>query len=278
MYENVYTPVASISKSPVRSSGLCKILYFLHKDVVDWPAVNPETGIIDGTINLKPGKSFYIIECAEKNKIFSETEKDSDGGTFMDMQVSAENGANPASNVLALAAMKYHRFGLIVFDRDRNQRLIGDADSGAKLLFDYTSGDYGSSRRRKLVWKWQHPEQAPIFSNDLIDIIIGGDGTGSGGSGGGTGTISQVTFLLQFRVGSGQPMTASDTTLTRSQFQNQRLIVVASGMVLTCDNSSGDIDWTGSIERHYSKTLSQDTITFFGGVADDELIQIYAVN
>lgn len=273
MYDNVYTPVATITKSPVRSSGICKVLYFLHNDVVDWPAKNPETGIISDAITLKPGKSFYVAESAEKNKVFTESEKDSDAGTFMDILVTVEHGANPASNILALSAMKYYRFGLIVFDRDRNQRLIGNADQGAKLLFDYTSGDYFSSRRRKLSWHWQHSEPAPIFSNSLIDVVIGGDGTGNGGS------TSLVTFLMQFRVGDPEaPMTEVDTTLTSSLFTNKRLLVVASGLVLTVDDNSGDIDWTGSIERHYLKTLSQDTITFFGGVTTGELIQIYAVN
>jgi hypothetical protein len=267
VYENVYSPVTSLTKLPVKPSGLCKIIFFKWNEVFTWPAIDPVTGIVSTVIDLKPGGTFYIIESAEKNRIFSETKKFSDAGPYWEMRVTAQHGSNTPNNLLSLFSMGFHQFGIIVYDRDGNQRLIGDKDSGAKLIDDYTSGDYFSSRVKTYTWSWKHALPAPIYSSQAFTIIIGGI----------TVTTGCLSFLLRFRVGDpGAPMTDVDTTLTDSRFANKKLLVIASSLAVPCDDGSGDIDWTGSIERHYLKTLSGDTITWFGGVADKEIIEIYA--
>jgi hypothetical protein len=269
VYENVYSPVTTLTKLPVKTSGLCKIVFFKWNDVLNWPAIDPLTGIISTVIDLKPGGSFFLVESAEKNRIFSETEKYSDAGPFWDIQVTAQHGANTPNNILSIAAMTFHQFGIIVYDRDGNQRLIGDKDSGAKLIVDYTSGDYFSSRIKKFTWQWKHQLPAPIYSSDAFNIIID--------DGGGTIPTGTRTFIMRFRVGDpGAPMTDVDTTLTDARFENKNILVFASGMALPCNDSSGDIDWSTSIERHYLKTISGNTITWVGGVTDKEIIEIYA--
>lgn len=229
--------------------------------------MDPVTGIISAVIDLKPGGSFYIIESTDKNRIFSETEKIATAGPLMDIQVTAQMGSNSPGNTLSLAAMMFSQFGIICYDRDGLQRLVGNRDSGALLLHDYTSGDISTSRSRKITWSWLNPVPAPIYSSQAFNITIGGVTT----------TAGDLTLILRFRVGDvGAPMTEADTTLTNAGFANKNLLVIASSLAVPCDDGTGDIDWTGSIERHYQKTLAGNTINWIGGVADKEIIEIYA--
>jgi hypothetical protein len=267
IYENVFTPVTTLTKSPVATGGACKVTFFNHGDVLNWPAVDPLTGKLTAAIDLKPGASIYFLECVDKGRTFSETKKRSTAGPIYDIEVNAELAGNSPGNTLALAAMDFHNFGIIVNDRDGMQRLIGNPDSGASLDHDYNSGDIVTSRKRKLKWTWEHPTKAPIYTSSAFNITIGGT----------TVTAGSLTLIMRFRVGAvDAPMNDGDNLLTNAGFANKNLLVIASGILLPCDDGRGSIDWTGSIERHYEKTLASDTINFVGAVVLNEVIEIYA--
>jgi len=274
VYENIFSPVSNLTKSPVKSGGFCQITLFKKEDVLNWPLIDPITGLLNTAVDLKPGGAFYFIEATEKDKTFLEEEKFSDAGPFFDMLVTSQLGGNSINNTLSLGAMIFHEWGIIVDDRDGNQRLIGNKDSCATLQHGYTSGDISSSRIRKLKWTWQNSLLAPIYSGGEFLISIGGTIV----------VASCLTLIMRFQVGhpdahSNPPvMLDGEDELTRAMFANKRLLVLADGIALPCDDGSGDINWTGLLNRHIIKTLASDTVQFFGAASQDEIIEIYVVD
>lgn len=269
VYQNIYVPVITLKKSPTEVGGLCKVFYILKRDVQKFPDVNPLTGIISSAIELKPGGTVYWCEAAESDRSFTEDVKESTAGRYLDIQVSAQLGGNSAANTLALDAMKFHQFILILHDRDGLQRLIGNEDAGATLLYDYKSGDPNGSRIRKLKWQWQHTNNAPIYAASNFEIVIDGAPI----------TAGSMSLIQRFRVGDpSAPMAEGDTTFTNAGLAGKRILVIASGAYVPCDYGEGDIDFTGSIVRHVAKPLAGSTITWIGGVTDKEIIEIYAIN
>lgn len=92
-------------------------------------------------------------------------------------------------------------------------------------------------------------------------------------------TTTTLTFLLRFQVDApGAPMEDGDEYLNDARFANKKLLLLVSGNALPCDDSSGDIDWTGTNIRHYEKTFAASQIKFVGAVVEKEIIEIYQVN
>ncbi len=175
MYNNVFIPVLSLTRSPVEVGGVCKIVLFKVEDVFQWPPLNPATGVIDGAVELKAGSIFYSLHSAEKNRVFTEEVKRAAWGPYTDIQLSFQKGGNSAANTLSLQRMLFHQWGIIISDRDGLQRLIGNRDCGAVLEFDYNSADPGSSRIRKIKFSWQHQLSAPIYTAPAFSVDPGGE-------------------------------------------------------------------------------------------------------
>ena len=269
MFQNIHYPVASFPVGTVKSPGVCSIKYFKREDVLTWPTIDPQTGVINSTVVMKPGKFIYLCESVNPSRAFAESQKDSLAGNHFDITVKGTLSGSAATHPLGVGTMIHHQWGLIVEDKNGVTRLVGSEDAGADFMADYTSGQGTDSRKTELTWKWQHSQPAPIYEANTFSIIIGGLVV----------TAGCLKKLLQFKVGAaGAPMDASDTTLTNAQFANKRLLILADGVGLPIDYGDGAIDWTGSIERHVEKALASDTCNFIGGVADTETIEIYAWN
>jgi hypothetical protein len=268
MYDNAYLPAQSLHKAPnINPGGLCKIIYFRWEDVLLWPAVNPQTGIISTAITLKPGGVFYFCQATEKDKTFKEEQKSDSAGPFMDIMVTSALAGNTTVNTLSVQVMPFHYYGLIVYDRNGDQRMIGNEDMGARFSHGYTSGDVGSSRKRSLQWSWQHSLPAPIYKADAFTIVLSGITIQAG----------SLTFILRFRVGDpGAPMVGGQEILNHPAFANKNLLVLASGMGITHDD--GTIDFTNSIERRYQKDFSSSQLKIVGGTVHLEIYEIYAWN
>jgi len=273
MYENVFLPVLTLTEAPViKPGGLCTVKFFRWEDVLNWPQIDPLTGIIASSIEMKPGAVIYLCKSNDHGKSFEEEEKQTIAGDFFDINVNAIIPGNTIPNYLSLQTMTYHQWGLIVDDKNGESRLIGNEDSGASFIQKYSSGDAASSRTRSLKWQWQHSNPAPIYTAQAFDIIIGGI----------TITAGCLTFIMRFQVGhmdvfSNPPvMNDGDSVLTRAAFINKNLLILADGTALPVDDGSGAIDWTGLINRHIEKTYASDTVTFVGNVVENEIIEIYA--
>ena len=267
MFQNVHFPVTAMGEGTVKNGGLCSVKYFKKEDVLTWPSVDPQTGTISSTITLKPGKFIYLCESINESRGFSEAQKENNAGPFFETTIKATLPGSAAAQILALGTMIHHQFGLIVEDKSGITRLIGNQDSGASLVFNYTSGESGTSRKTELTFKWEHPQPAPIYEAEAFNIVIGGE------------TISAGTLqlILRFVVGDpGAPMNDGDIVLTNSGFVNKYCLVLADGTALPVDDGSGSINWIGSIKRHIEKTFGGNSITFVGAVVDNETIEIYA--
>lgn len=269
MYHNIFQPVNNLTKTPVETGGFCKIYFFKWEDVETWPTVDPQTGLLQNAIQLKPGGVLHWCDLTQSEKAFSEAMKNSNAGPYLDIQVNGVVAGNSAANTLVGDAMKYHQFGLLVYELNGVTRLIGNRDSGADFQFDYQSGNTGKSRLRNVKWIWQHPNSAPIYEAANFNIII--DGTPI--------TAGSMTLAARFRVGAvGAPMMDGDTIYTNALLAGKRVLVIASSMYVPVDYGDGAIDFTGSIERHIEKTVAATTLTWIGGVVQNEIIEIYAIN
>jgi hypothetical protein len=181
MYGNPYLPIQNLSKSAVNSGGLCRIVACKWEDVLEFPEIDPLTGICAGPLQLKEGTDFITIPVVDKDRLFSELMKVGTEGVFFDITVAGILAGNNLSNTLSLQAAFYHDWIVLADDRDGLTRLIGDSDKGAKLTYDYNSGDKDSSRKRAIKFTWQYPTTAPVYSVNLPvpeGVLILEDGSG----------------------------------------------------------------------------------------------------
>ena len=267
MYENIFLPVQHLKKAEVACGGFCKPMLVKWEDVEVWPRVNPVNGIITDALTLKPGGTFYLFEAVEKERIFTEEQKESAAGPYMDISVTGNIAGNSYNNTISAQAMMFHRFAIIVPDRDGNQRLIGNQDSGARYSHKYTSDDLYGSRRREFKFTWQHALPAPLYQAQAFNFSVGGVEVNAG----------SLQLIVRFRVGDGTaPMADGDTVLTIPGMAGKNVLIMADGIGLPIDDGSGSIDWTGAITRHVEKTTASGTATFVGGVNQGEIIEIYA--
>lgn len=267
MYHNVHYPVAALGVGVVKSPGLCSIQLFRQEDVLTWPSEDPETGILSSSIVLKEGKLIYLLESIDPSRSFAETQKSSNAGYYFETTVTGSLMGSTAAHHLTIGTLIHHEWGMILRDKNGVTRLIGNQDSGADLLANYTTGQGTESRKTELTFKWQHPQPAPIYTATAFDIIIGGV----------TITAGCITLVKSFEVGAtGSPMNEGDILYINNALVNKKVLVIVDALSLPVDDNSGDIDWTGSIDRHVEKALASNTINFIGSVATGEKIQIYA--
>ncbi|HYC27333.1 MAG TPA: hypothetical protein VEB42_00940 [Chitinophagaceae bacterium] len=271
-YGNVYLPVQDLKKAPVETGGFCSLILFKWDDVDEWPEVNPQTGIIEKAIKLKPGGIYYLCQAVETGRTYTEEDKEGPAGTYTDIIIQATLAGNTSNNTLSIMTMRYHRWGMIINDRDKVPRLVGNMDSGAKLLTKYTPEDYYGSRRRDLKWSWSASQPLPQYGAKAFPLNIGGVVVVAG----------SMKLLEMFQVGAaGSPMADGQTALTKAAYANKRLLILVDGVALPCDDGSGNIDWAApenALRRRYQKTLASDTITFVGNVYYPEIIEIYEIS
>lgn len=161
---NVFASATSLASAPrQRLGGTCSITYFQWDDVATWPDLDPVTGKLKTAVVLKAGKTFFTLSATERDRIFSETWKRGIEGPYCEMQVAAKLAGSNAPTVQALDSMKFHQWGIIAKERTGDVRLLGNADCGALFSWNYTSGDYDTSRMIDLKWTWQHPNSAPFY-------------------------------------------------------------------------------------------------------------------
>lgn len=164
-YNNIYTAPGSISRpTKLNPGGLCTITFFLWEDVEEWPELDPATDTIITELTMKAGKSQYTISSVESDRFFKEEMRRGNSGPYNDIQVNTKTGGNTTTHILLLKRYQHHQFGLILTDRNGEKRLIGDADSGAVLSFDYGSGDWNDQRGRQIKWQWQSQHPVPIYA------------------------------------------------------------------------------------------------------------------
>lgn len=257
----------SLAKAPVRTGGICSLKFCKRSDVHTWPEINPATGVMGTALVLKQGGIFYYAELIDQARGFDEQQKDSPAGIFFDITATGSLRGSTASNILSLQSMLNHQWVVILADRNGVTRMMGNEDSGATLTYKYDSGTGNNARKTEISFKWQHPLPSPVYDANAFDIIIGGVVV----------TAGQLTMLLRFKVGApGAPMNHGDTLLVNEGLKNKRLLILADGVGLPIDDFSGDIDWSGSFDRHVEKALSSNTCNFIGSVNLDETIEIYA--
>lgn len=179
-YCNIFTAIGTLQKPPVNNPGICLIQFCRWEDVAVWPTVDPLTGILNSSIQLKPGVEWNLLFAPNSDRTFSEQQQQSSAGPYYKVQVTGYLPGNDQPTVQKVAAMAYFDYVLLVTDRDGLIRLIGDEDTGAEFSNTYKSGDASASRRRDITFTWETPNPCPIYpGNDGLDGqgILTEDGT-----------------------------------------------------------------------------------------------------
>jgi hypothetical protein len=212
-------PMQSLQKAPViEPGGLCSFVIFKREDVLSWPSKNPVTGYLAASVQLKAGKSFYLVAAAEKDRTFSEESKKGPEGTYHDILVTGMLAGNTAANTLSIEQMQFSDWGVIVHDRDGISRLIGSEDACAEFNHKYSPADITSSRKRNIQFSWQNSLPAPIYSAQAFIITVGGVPV----------TAGTLTLIMRFQVGRpGAPMNDGDAVLINAAFANKNLFGIS---------------------------------------------------
>jgi hypothetical protein len=261
MYDNIFLEMQNLRKPTViKPGGWCKIYIAKHEDVAQWPAVNTaNSGILDYALQLKEGKTLYIIDATQRERSLNEKTLLGPEGPAVEIIVNASLAGNTINNTLGLNAMLFHKYVLIVEDRDGIARMVGNQDAGASLSWDFTTGNQNASRGRNLKWTWIHSQGAPIYNGGPIISDI-------------TQVFTQLSLLIEFEVGAlgaGEPMDDTDTTFTDDDLINRNFIMLADGVLIPQVVRPGF--------RHCTKPFNSNTITVNGGVTHPEIISIYLI-
>lgn len=143
--------------------GICVIQFAKWEDVLVWPTVDPLTGILNSTLELKAGVNWNLLVSPEPDRAFTEQQQAANAGPYYRVQVTGYLPGNDSPTVQKVAPMPYHDYVILVKDRDGLIRLIGDEDSGADFTNNYKSGSAGSSRRRDITFNWETINPCPIY-------------------------------------------------------------------------------------------------------------------
>jgi hypothetical protein len=153
-----------------KSGGLCWVVFAKWEDVQQWPDVDPLTGLCNTSIMLKAGCTWYELKLPDRDRKFKENLQKSSAGPFWKMQVQGYVAGNNSVHTLSAAAMPFHQYVVMAADRDGQIRFIGNSDSGAEVVIDYSSGEKDESRKRTMSFDWEHHLPAPIYTGQLDDI------------------------------------------------------------------------------------------------------------
>jgi len=171
MYQNLFTPVQHIRRPEVHPGGYCWLVYTPIENIENWPQIDPVNSMAATTITLKEGKTWYEAKVVDKDRFFIEAMRVSESGHFWEQSITGYIGGNNSNQTLNAATLPFHQYAVMLRDRDGQVRLIGNADRGADILPDYTSGDFDASRRWNYRFVWQHTNPATIYIGDLTDIL-----------------------------------------------------------------------------------------------------------
>lgn len=244
MYGNTFQPVQKIEQAPrIYPGGLCDILFAPIENVLTWPEIDPTTGGIEDDIELRPGTQLFAAEFNDKTKEFNEETKDSAAGHFHDKVINATLPGSTNDNTLALGSMKFHRFLVIFKDKAGVYRFFGDEDSGAKITYKYTSGDYGSSRNREIKILWASQNPAPIYQGTLTTIPVPTEG-------------GSFMFIERFKVKAGQPIEPGESFYTNALIENKKVFVLINEQKIL----SGTVNDT-EFDRYIDKDVADDNFT-----------------
>jgi len=133
--------------------------------------MHPETGKAYTPIVLAAGKTWYDLKLVNKDKFFSEVQKDTPAGPYWDMQVNGYQGGTTDCHILAFAIMPFEEFVIMFKDRYGSIRFIGNEDAGATINPSYNSGDSEGSRKGIMQFIWQHTTPAPIYIGGVDQIL-----------------------------------------------------------------------------------------------------------
>jgi hypothetical protein len=265
MSSNIYLPVQNLQRTEIKTFGLCWILYFLHRDIESWPVMDPVNGVINASLVFKNGAQFYTAQFIEKERQFIENQRESQAGPYVESSVQGILGGNNLNHITGIQAMMGGQFGLLIQERNGEQRLIGSADSGAKFMWDYTSGVESTSRKRNCKWIYESPYGVPVYQggnviiNDQIIPVGGSSGSGGGGSfAKHTGFIVGVTTMIN-----------GELSYTHADLMNKNVLVFADGVKIPQTAAA-----TGT-RRTIQKAYNATTIYFEGGVVANEFIEIF---
>jgi hypothetical protein len=174
-YHNVFTPVQHMRRPEVHPGGLCWVIFCKWEDVMVWPEIDPQTGIVNTTFQLFPGKTWYNLQVTFKGRLYNEIPKRSNAGPYWEMQVTGYFGGSNSNHTLSAFASRFHQYVVMFKDLDGEIRFIGNQDSGAEIESPYGSGDKDASRKRSITFGWEHANPAQIFQGNangiLTDII-----------------------------------------------------------------------------------------------------------
>lgn len=267
-YQNAYGTLANITPAAPKKGSLCGITLFKWEDVQQWPQAHPATGILTTALQLKPGRSMYILTAHDRDRLYTEAERPGPEGTYTEVTVTARVAGTHAGLAHLLSLMKYHQWGIIITEHTGDQRLLGSANGGARFLRTYTSGDSTeASRINELRFAWQCTNTLPFYTAQAFTLTVGGRPY----------TVSNITHLASFQVGHpGAPMANGDTLFTHPGLAGRRLLLIADGSAIPVDALDGSFNWSGSPQRRAEKPIPSDTATITGGVFLNEALQFYA--
>lgn len=161
--QQTYFPIQHLDKPPIKPSGLCYFFFTPVENVAYWPTIDPQNGSFTDGVVLKDGATWYRCEVIDTDRDFKETSKDDAAGQYVETSLEGFLPDDSPSNILSVSAMQFHRFVIVLKERNNIMRLIGTEDAGARFARSYESADADGARGHKLVFSWRSILPAPIY-------------------------------------------------------------------------------------------------------------------
>jgi hypothetical protein len=143
------------------SKGICKILIAPREWVQDAIIKDFETGKVVDAIILTDARQFIELQFTPESYSYEEKPKGSKAGSYY--EISLEGIANniTAETLLTLETLRHHEFVAIIFTKDNLQKLVGDNETGLRLVFGNKEDD--NKQVLSIAMAMENECMAPVY-------------------------------------------------------------------------------------------------------------------
>jgi hypothetical protein len=251
---NEWLALAVSEKVKPGPSGLCDLLAIPVEQVELIPAINPQSQVLDGNIQVKPGAVWLSITLTSRKKFFEEDSETSKAGTWYKQKITGILFGQSATNHLQLNNWVYHRWLVLATERSTGLTyVIGKTPNGAELSIKYTNN---ASQQYEIEFNTQAKHRAWLYNN-VGNIPVG--------------TVTPkygLIMLANFRIGEPGRAVDGESSMVIPELANSpKILLFIDGRVLAGKNYADVMDY------NYIPSINKVDTTL--PLSDKSVIQAY---
>ena len=135
-------------------------------------------GQVTVQVNLIPGRFWLSGLCIEDSMGFSEESKPVAGGSLVKAELSGVVLKDSMNTNINITELRYFEFVIVIVDRNKVARIVGNKLQGMKLSTAYDSGKkHGDATLYSVSFNQEYQDHAPIYGpSSGGSVVLGNNG------------------------------------------------------------------------------------------------------